>query len=402
MDLQFAPKLKHDLLNPDHFNKMKVSNSFNVIHHNVSSALKFVASEENDNDCIATAWFLDTVFKWFKLLTSRSTVLALSLFNIEIYNDTIDFLKMVIDLFTNIKIGPQKNGQSVWKPIQTGVILTTTSILDLQHAFLHVKKHKFLLTSRFTQDCLENSFSQLRYRQPIPTAIQFKNNLKNLCVSQYLTNPRIKTSYEEDEAEHLPGFLDAITQVKVHTNVEEDITLHEGWNNDKKELNNREQNILYNCAGYIFRSVRKHQRVCHNCISSVGSKNTLNTNFTYFTRLKEYKRNCLHYVNEKTFQLFLHMEQTFCNLKNACDMSSNVKNLTKFLRTTIKNEADIMKIKYPNCHNIKEKLIHRFIAYRLKIYSLRIKHNIKRQLKYRSYGSKSITMRKLAEGLKKL
>ena len=44
------------------------------------------------------------------------------------------------------------------------------------------------MTSRFTQDCLENLFSLVRAKQVVPTALQFKNNLKLICVAQFLKN----------------------------------------------------------------------------------------------------------------------------------------------------------------------------------------------------------------------
>lgn len=88
-------------------------------------------------------------------------------------------------MFKKIKIG----AQGTWKPCQTGVLLSTQSILDLQKLFLNQKKkNKFLLTASFSQDCLKNLFSCLKSIQPIPNALQFKMNLKLVCIAQYLKN----------------------------------------------------------------------------------------------------------------------------------------------------------------------------------------------------------------------
>ncbi|KAF2891607.1 hypothetical protein ILUMI_14566 [Ignelater luminosus] len=73
-----------------------------------------------------------------------------------------------------------------WKPIQTGIILSTQTILDLQDYFLNKRNYKFLYTSRLSQDCLENMFGQIRSKQDIPDALQFRILLKNLCIVQYL------------------------------------------------------------------------------------------------------------------------------------------------------------------------------------------------------------------------
>jgi hypothetical protein len=65
-----------------------------------------------------------------------------------------------LTLFSSLQVAPDKNGKALWKPIQTGVILTTKSILDLQNLFLNEKKN--LIFSRFSQDCLENVFNSNR------------------------------------------------------------------------------------------------------------------------------------------------------------------------------------------------------------------------------------------------
>lgn len=56
-----------------------------------------------------------------------------------------------------------KIGKGDWKPCQTGVILTTTSVLSLAEELLDAG-HTYLLTGRLTQDCLENLFSVVRLR----------------------------------------------------------------------------------------------------------------------------------------------------------------------------------------------------------------------------------------------
>lgn len=80
-----------------------------------------------------------------------------------------------------------------WKPVQTGVVLSTMSILDLQ-AELLAKGHTYVLTSRFFQDRLENLFGCICMRNPTSTALKFeqalKTNgqaLKTITVTQFLT-----------------------------------------------------------------------------------------------------------------------------------------------------------------------------------------------------------------------
>ena len=51
------------------------------------------------------------------------------------------------------------NEKNLWKPIQTGVILSTSSILKLQENLFKNNYLKFLFTSRFSQNALKNSLT---------------------------------------------------------------------------------------------------------------------------------------------------------------------------------------------------------------------------------------------------
>lgn len=121
------------------------------------------------------------------------------------YEKTIIFLHDFIKIMTQIEVGIKRT----WKPFQSGSILATTSILNLQNIYLNQKGFHFLLTSRFTQDCLENLFICLRAKNIIPNALQLKNNLNIITVSQYLKDTS-SGSYNEDERTILSGFLDVL------------------------------------------------------------------------------------------------------------------------------------------------------------------------------------------------
>lgn len=172
-------------------------------------------------------------------MTSRNPVVALSKLNPEVYANTIIFLKSFIHLFRHIKIG--KN----WKPYQTGVVIATQSVWDLQEFYLNNRNCKFLLTGRLTQDCLENLFSSLRTIQPIPTALQFKINLKLVCMAQYMKTVS-KSSYDEDGREFLGDFLQLTTDIHDQSDEPEPEVL---FNENQIKLCNTELNALYNIAG---------------------------------------------------------------------------------------------------------------------------------------------------------
>lgn len=158
-DLHFslAHKLTEEDLLPDNFKKMKVQTSTNVISHDVASGLKFISDELGKTEYLTTAWFIDLIDKWFNYMSSRHPTSALSKHNKDSYNSIITFLDEVISIFSQMSVGEKR----MWKPAQTGLIISTTSILNLQDYFLNEKKFSSFLTSRFTQDCLENLFSAL-------------------------------------------------------------------------------------------------------------------------------------------------------------------------------------------------------------------------------------------------
>ena len=118
---------------------------------------------------VDTAWFINTMNRWFDLMSSRTPAMALSKLHHEKFDEAKEFLMQVIDLFTNILIGMDR-----WKPVQTGIILATTSILQLAEELIE-DGMDFLMTARLTQDCLENLFSTIRLKTASPYAIEFKS-----------------------------------------------------------------------------------------------------------------------------------------------------------------------------------------------------------------------------------
>ncbi|KAH7937254.1 hypothetical protein HPB49_009620 [Dermacentor silvarum] len=68
----------------------------------------------------------------------------------------------------------QMGSTSQWKPSQAGLIVATTVVLRLQDVLLKTDDYKFFLTGRLLQDCLDNRFSVVRQRKPVPNAYDMK------------------------------------------------------------------------------------------------------------------------------------------------------------------------------------------------------------------------------------
>lgn len=334
---------------------MKVSTSTNVISHSVSSALKFLADVLNKPEYLTTAWFFDQIEKWFYLMTSRHPSCALSKYNTDVYNESIQFLNDFIYLFSNIEVGYKK----LWKPSQSGVRISTQSMLEVQSYLLESKNYWFVLTSRFSQDCLENLFSVLRSKQIVPNAVQVKNNLKLICISQYLKKSG-SSSYDEDDREFLAGFLDS-TRAKKPSYENVQLPLH--VNTSAFNPSHSELNSLYNICGYILQSIIKTSKTCTNCISAAGSKTPIHASFTKFSILKRFREHSLYFCNEALFCFFLEMETIF--KKYISIVSKQNINLKDFFLNEMSSLST--SINLPDCHKLKSKIIKRFVIFRLKM-----------------------------------
>jgi len=178
-------------------------------------------------------------------MTSRSCCTILGIKNED--NISISFLREIIDLFTKIKIGSKET----FKPIQRGIILSTTSIINLVEYLLKHRNFLFILTGRLTQDCIENLFLLLRHKNPILDALQFKNNLKLIAITMY-TKSILTGNYETDNSEYLNSFLEYLKYKEndVHHSsisksssaIIDEIPL---FNNNSIEYDNKDMNCLY-------------------------------------------------------------------------------------------------------------------------------------------------------------
>lgn len=202
-----TPRFNINDITPNQFEKMKVNKAKNIFSHDVSCSFKYISSELDKSEYICAAWFVAVISKWFSLMTSRYYKIALGKNNTTLYEENIAFLKEVIHIFNHLHIG---NG--TFKPVQRGVMLSTQSILDLTEYLLSERNFKYVLTSRFTQDCVENLFSQIRSKNVIPDALQFMRDIKVISIAMYMRE--IKTGNYEDDRMYLTGFLDYLNITK--------------------------------------------------------------------------------------------------------------------------------------------------------------------------------------------
>lgn len=94
-------------------------------------------------------------------------------------------------MFLENIINPIKETQfdKGWKSLNSGIIMTTLSFIDICEILFLKFNYDFVLGHRFTQDALENIFSNIRLKAgKTPTSNQCLQALKGISVSQYLSD----------------------------------------------------------------------------------------------------------------------------------------------------------------------------------------------------------------------
>ena len=107
----------------------------------------------------------------------------------------------------------------VWKPVQIGIKLNTTSVMGLVEKLHCIFIVKYILTAKFMQSALENLLSQKRGQDnPHPQAVQFRQALRLVCLDQFMMVPA-SPSYEEDDTPQLLDFIKKYDMMDVYSEV---------------------------------------------------------------------------------------------------------------------------------------------------------------------------------------
>ena len=323
-ELKVAYRLKQDNLDCNKtFAKMRVSNPAAVFCKRTEAGLRAKALMEETSIYDATIFFVALVTHWFALVTNRAGKMALRPFKAkkrehysttsfpnedsperqgqdglnqqeepvqdgqpeeepqlrEEYIEAINFLRKVINVFRRMKVGKDKK----WKPIQRGMLMACTALLEIQEDLLLRRKiFTFLLLGRFTQDFVENLFSLLRFRVAVPNALHFKWNLRVVTLAQICLTAN-NTNYARDTTKDVllsPDFLAATKNVAAARSTERDserlaeeatIDVAEVSDEDFSEMDEWEWLVLYVMAGIVLRSMKKLKNVvtCETCFKSL-------------------------------------------------------------------------------------------------------------------------------------
>ena len=387
-DLKLAPNLSLDILtSSSHFKKMNVGRALHIFSKSVSAGLRYlIENEQRSTDYLCTAWFVELVDRWFDLMSSRHPVMALSPQKTSQYTDARDHLACFMKVVKTFQVGDM----SSWKPIQTGVLLSTTTVLNLCDELL-ASRLEFLLTSRLTQDCVENLFSIVRSRHPTPTGREFKYALKLICTAQYL-KPVKHSNYHMDERE----FLGELLPAQIVPPLVADTELDDLQLSSTESLDDAEKNSLYYLAGYCVHSLLRCNQICTNCADSIRHSNNDEITahpMSTLLRHKNFKEGALVEVGIDIFSSVLCWEdivrsyETAFKARNICQ---------RVIDVCLEKTSPPDNI--PSCHSLFRKLVTKFVTVRLHIICKK-KTAMQKRSTTIPHGSRSMAMRALAERL---
>ena len=156
--VKFCPKLKAWHIHPSNKEKMRVTCAYNVFSAEVKAAL--LTTEGNKSigkGAITTAAFIGFVRNWYCLMSNRFPLQGIRLISDSIRHSLENSMKVFSQMRS---VGPR--GEELgWKPIQSGFLISTHSLLQLSAELLQ-KGYSYILSVRFTQDSLESYFRLIR------------------------------------------------------------------------------------------------------------------------------------------------------------------------------------------------------------------------------------------------
>jgi hypothetical protein len=169
-----------------------------------------------------------------------------------------------MDVISNMEF----SSRTGWKPIQSGIQLSTSVVLNLYDRLVVNGNYKFLMTGRLTQDCVENLFSSIRGRgDSHPSPMLFRHNLRLISLSQFM-NISANSSYDSDDSAY---FLDFLKHSKTEIAADDEQAFVEEASS-VSDLNVCEQNVLYLLAGWSVAKEKARIADCNECLNAVSDK----------------------------------------------------------------------------------------------------------------------------------
>lgn len=362
-DLKVANKLSDIHTSSGHFTKMKVNVAVQMFREAPPAIRYLIKIGELKPEAEATAWFLELVSKWYTLMSSRHPVVALSYFDRSKHEDAVKILELACTTFCRMNMGKTAH----WKPSQAGLLISTTVVLCLSEELLKKRGYRYLLTGRLIQDCLENIFSVIRLRKPIPSAYDVKCALKLICVSQFLHTPT-SSSYNVDDSMHLADLLDPSTKKQVLEESQENEEAEELENVLLYGLTAVERDILAYVGGFLLKPILKSVDECSDCKAALVGGN--DDKYSTLVQLKEYTQGAgkLIQPSRAVMEVLIECEEhfkTFADEDGILALKTPFASILSALRRSV-----TVKLESCNMHRaqVEKALLERYVRTRLRIH----------------------------------
>ncbi|TGZ52573.1 Transposable element p transposase [Temnothorax longispinosus] len=361
---------------------MKVTPATNTINPQTAGALFRLSETMNDLVMETTAWFIVMLRHLFKIITLRDRLFALSYNKMESYHTAIEIIRLFIYIFRNATI------EGDWKVTLTHMIMCLEAILEIQEELLQKESLDFLCLARFSQDCIENEFSNIRIQRPKPSALECKNRLKQLAISRKAVSIN-SSSYNFNGS---PTLIDLMSRIKKPKETDTLSSIVFLQLNVTEPLTDEEEEILYKMCGYVVFKLKQRIK-CTDCYLKLLHSGPVLHPRGGFVKACEFLEGALVSVSGEVFQLLKAIELILKGIKN------QLKDVGQALKAKLEHylKKELSNFTISTCHNRNDFLISRYCSIRLRQISLELSSISANKNNTSAFGSKSMGSRLLAD-----
>ena len=206
---KYAPKLDKNSFPKPGYGRMKVAPATDcVFSEDVAAGLRMLVYEHKyPKDLLVTAWYVEKGAFYWRYSSSRSSNFAFHLGKEEENQQILQGLQEFSDIMNSMTFDCKTGSQQ--KPIQNGVRLQVAGLISMEKFFIQEMKMVELLPGRFSSDCVENFFSQVRRRNRAPTPMEFKFAFKALMILHQIKPSKYGNCSTDDD-----NWLTALKDIK--------------------------------------------------------------------------------------------------------------------------------------------------------------------------------------------
>lgn len=255
------------------------------------------------------------------------------------------FLEEFMSLIRSLSIG---STGWIWKPVQTEqLLLSTGAALAIQEELLMNHGFSFVLFSRLSQDALENFFTTIRLRNPVPKPRTFKSALRSASLAQFL-RPNANGSYAASKGEMFVGIKDKKANQKPVSVICPTQPMLTHFSPDDAEA------FEYLC-GYVVCKVNKNFKTCNICAAAILQDKPLKE-CSRLLQLKSFIAEKMPMVTPSGPALMLlKASEAFFSLNREAVLNNRTQ-ITVLKKAILK----VVKTGIPDCHSVPDKLVHCF------------------------------------------